>query len=144
MPAALSAKLAVAFVCFVVRANVLFAQVADEDELRSGVRREGAFFGVNALITKPAQSIALSLIAFMLESTQFVTRAANNGELFLDQPAAALFGIKALIGLIPGVAMLLGAILLTWYPLRGAYLLKAQADVLDLHEKKHQKLEKIM
>ena len=36
--------------------NVLFAQVADEDELRSGVRREGAFFGVNALITKPAQS----------------------------------------------------------------------------------------
>jgi len=29
--------------------NVLFAQVADEDELRSGTRREGAFFGVNAL-----------------------------------------------------------------------------------------------
>ena len=39
--------------------NVLFAQVADEDELRSGSRREGAFFGVNALITKPAQSIAI-------------------------------------------------------------------------------------
>ncbi len=37
--------------------NVLFAQVADEDELRTGARREGAFFGVNALITKPAQSI---------------------------------------------------------------------------------------
>ena len=42
--------------------NVLFGQVADEDELRSGVRREGAFFGVNALITKPAQSVAIALI----------------------------------------------------------------------------------
>jgi len=28
------------------------------EELRSGVRREGAFFGVNALLTKPAQSVA--------------------------------------------------------------------------------------
>jgi len=123
--------------------NVLFAQVADEDELRSGVRREGAFFGVNALITKPAQSIALSLIAFILESTKFVTRAANNGELFLDQPAAAIFGIKALIGLIPGIAMIIGAILLIWYPLRGAHLEEVQAKVLNLHEEKHQKLEKM-
>jgi MFS family permease len=49
--------------------NVLFAQVADEDELRSGVRREGAFFGVNALITKPAQSVALALSPFILEAT---------------------------------------------------------------------------
>jgi len=124
--------------------NVLFAEVADEDELRSGGRREGAFFGVNALITKPAQSIALSLIAFMLESTQFVTRAANNGEIFLDQPAAAIFGIKALIGLVPGIAMILGAILLIWYPLRGAYLEKVQAEVLALHDKKHQELEKMI
>ncbi len=123
--------------------NVLFAQVADEDELRSGVRREGAFFGVNALITKPAQSIALSLIAFILESTKFVTRAEAGG-IFLDQPAEAIFGIKALIGLIPGTAMIVGAILLIWFPLRGAYLQKVQADVLDLHEKKHQELEKMM
>jgi GPH family glycoside/pentoside/hexuronide:cation symporter len=59
--------------------NVLFAQVADEDELRSGVRREGAFFGVNALLTKPAQSVALALIPFILETTHFVTREANQG-----------------------------------------------------------------
>ena len=120
--------------------NVLFAQVADEDELRSGVRREGAFFGVNALITKPAQSIALSLIAFILESTKFVTRAEAGG-IFLDQPSEAIFGIKALIGLIPGVALIIGAILLIWYPLRGAHLKEVQAKVLDLHEKKHQELE---
>lgn len=65
--------------------NVLFAQVVDEDEIRSGVRREGAFFGVNALLTKPAQSVALALTPFMLESTGFVTRMVNNGEAFLNQ-----------------------------------------------------------
>jgi GPH family glycoside/pentoside/hexuronide:cation symporter len=123
--------------------NVLFAQVADEDELRSGVRREGAFFGVNALITKPAQSVALALIPFVLEATAFVTREANQGEIFLNQPSEALFGIKALIGLIPGIAMLLGAILLRWYPLRGKYLEKVQAEVLALHAQKHEQLGKL-
>ena len=120
--------------------NVLFAQVADEDELRSGVRREGAFFGVNALITKPAQSVALALIPFVLEATRFVTREANQGVIFLDQPVGALFGIKVLIGLIPGVAMLLGAFLLQWFPLRGKYLEQVQQDVLALHARKHAQL----
>ncbi len=120
--------------------NVMFAQVADEDELRCGVRREGAFFGVNALITKPAQSVALALIPFVLESTAFVTREANQGQIFLNQPASAVLGIKVLIGLIPGLAMLLGAILLRWYPLRGEYLREVQEKVLALHAEKHARL----
>lgn len=121
--------------------NVLFAQVADEDELRSGVRREGAFFGVNALLTKPAQSVALALSPFILEITDFVTREANQGQIYLDQPAAALFGIRSLVGLIPGVAMLLGAIILIWFPLRGEYLGQVQAKVLALHARKHAQLQ---
>jgi GPH family glycoside/pentoside/hexuronide:cation symporter len=121
--------------------NVLFAQVADEDELRSGVRREGAFFGVNALLTKPAQSVALALSPFILELTDFVTREANQGQIFLDQPTAAIFGIRSLVGLVPGIAMLLGAIILIWFPLRGDYLGQVQAEVLALHARKHAQLE---
>jgi len=120
--------------------NVLFAQVADEDELRSGVRREGAFFGVNALLTKPAQSVALALIPFILEATHFVTREANQGQIFLNQPASALFGIKVLVGLIPGVAMLLGALILTAFPLRGAYLQHVKEEMLALHAEKRARL----
>jgi len=120
--------------------NVLFAQVADEDELRSGVRREGAFFGVNALLTKPAQSVALALIPFILEATHFVTREANQGQIFLNQPASALFGIKVLVGLIPGVAMLLGALILTAFPLRGAYLRRVKEEMLALHAEKRARL----
>ncbi len=117
--------------------NVLFAQVADEDELRSGVRREGAFFGVNALITKPAQSVALALSPFILEATHFVTRDQNAGQIFLEQPASAIFGIKTIAGLIPGLAMLLGAAILFLYPLRGKYLEQIQSQILELHAQKH-------
>ena len=121
--------------------NVLFAQVADEDELRTGVRREGAFFGINALITKPAQSISLALSPFILEATHFVTRDQNGGRIFLDQPASALTGIKMIAGLVPGVALLLGALILYAYPLRGAYLAKVQQDVLALHAEKQAQFE---
>ena len=64
---------------------LLLGQVIDEDEVRTGVRREGAFFGANALITKPAQSLALTLTAVILETSGFVTREANNNQIFLDQ-----------------------------------------------------------
>ncbi len=122
--------------------NVLFAQVADEDELRSGVRREGAFFGVNALITKPAQSIALALSPFILEATHFVTREQNLGQAFLNQPDSAILGIKMIAGLIPGVAMLLGALILFAYPLRGAYLERVRAQVLTLHAEKEERMRR--
>jgi GPH family glycoside/pentoside/hexuronide:cation symporter len=105
------------------------------------VRREGAFFGVNALLTKPAQSVALALIPFILEATHFITREASGGQITLDQPAGALFGIRVLVGLIPGVAMLLGAIILIWFPLRGRYLAEMQEQVLALHARKHAQLE---
>jgi glycoside/pentoside/hexuronide:cation symporter, GPH family len=121
--------------------NVLFAQVADEDEVRSGVRREGAFFGINALLTKPAQSVALVLIAQILAAAEFITRESNQGVIFLDQPESALFGIKILVGLIPGIAMLLGALILIWYPLKGTYLQDVQSKVLKMHAEKHALLD---
>jgi GPH family glycoside/pentoside/hexuronide:cation symporter len=122
--------------------NVLFAQVADEDELRSGVRREGAFFGINALLTKPAQSLALVLIAQILAAAEFVTRESNQGVIFLNQPASAILGIKALVGLIPGIALLLGALILAWYPLKGKNLADIQSKVLAMHADKQAKLAK--
>ena len=121
--------------------NVLFAEVADEDELRTGVRREGAFFGVNALLTKPAQSVALALMPFVLEATRFVTREQNLGKIYMNQPESALLGIKAIVGLIPGLALILGAIILIWFPLRGKRLEQVQEDVLALHARKRTQLD---
>ncbi len=123
--------------------NLLFAQVADEDELRSGVRREGAYFGVNALFTKPAQSIALALSPWILQITHFVTREQNNGHIFLNQPDSALMGIRLFGGLIPGLALLLGALILVWYPLRGDRLKRNQEASLAMHADKLARLEKI-
>ncbi len=46
--------------------------------------------------------------------------------------------MKIFAGVIPGVACLLGALILIWFPLRGTYLKKVQEDVLLLHQEKQE------
>lgn len=126
-----------------VLTNIMFAQVVDEDEIQSGVRREAMFFGTNALITKPAQSIAIALVPWILGLTSFISRKENGGEIFLNQGADAISGIKLFTGLIPGIAMLLGALILFAYPLHGDYLKEVQEKVLVMHAEKKSKLDSI-
>jgi len=115
---------------------VLLSQTIDEDELRSGRRREGAFFGTNALLTKPAQSLGIAIPPLILEQTGFITREANGGRIFFDQPAAALMGIRIYTGLIPALAYLLAILILVFYPIRGAYKQKLEQQVMDRHTAK--------
>jgi GPH family glycoside/pentoside/hexuronide:cation symporter len=121
-----------------VLTNVLFAQVADEDETISGVRREAMFFGTNALITKPAQSLAIAAAAILLQLSGFIP--AGKGGIVLDQPESAIFMMKIVVGFLPGLALLIGALIYIWYPLKGEYLTKVHEKVLRMHEEKHAKL----
>ena len=125
-----------------VLTNVLYAQVADEDETKSGVRREGVFFGMNAFVTKPAQSLGIAVAAVLLQLSGFRTPGPG-GEIILDQPASAIFMIKIIMGLLPGVALLIAALIYKWYPLKGDYLKEVQEKVLKMHEEKHAKLKEI-
>ncbi|MFX1487663.1 MAG: MFS transporter [Promethearchaeota archaeon] len=130
------------FVGPLIFTNVLFAQVTDEDELRTGVRREAAFFGVNAFFTKPAQSIAIIIPAALLDLANFIPHKIGDPPV-LPQPAEAIFAIRLFIGLIPGIALILAALILQLYPIRGVRWKKIQEDILILHEEKRKKLEEM-
>lgn len=120
---------------------LLLGQVIDEDEVKTGVRREGSYFGANALVTKPAQSLAITITTLALQAGNFVTRESNNGMIFLNQPETALLSIRAVMGLIPGVAMLLAALILFAFPIRGTRLRQIKETMLEMHAEKQEKLE---
>nr|MDO8087407.1 MFS transporter [Candidatus Sigynarchaeum springense] len=124
-----------------VLTNILFAQVTDEDEIKHGVRREAAFFGINALLTKPAQSLAIGLGAWLIEGSGFIPADPVTHAIHLPQPDAVLVAIRIFIGLVTGLAMLSGALILKWYPLRGEYLGMIQRKVLEMHAEKARKLQ---
>ncbi len=123
--------------------NIMFAQVSDEDEIKTGVRREAAFFGVNALITKPAQSLALWIPAFLLEINHFIPRDPITLEIYPYQPGGVYTAMRIFVGLLPGIALLIEALILSFYPLRGQHWKNLQKQVLILHDEKHQKLKEM-
>ena len=127
------------FVGPLIFTNVMFAQVADEDELKTGVRREAAFFGINALLTKPAQSLAIVIPTVLLDLSGFIPHGLGLPPV-LPQPAEAIFAIRLFISLIPGIALILAAFILQLYPIKGDYWDKIQKDILILHDQKHKKL----
>ncbi|MDY6845626.1 MAG: MFS transporter, partial [Chloroflexota bacterium] len=113
----------------------LLVQVIDDDEVRTGAGREGAFYGANALLIKPAQPLSLFLTVFILERSGFITRTMNNGEIFLSQAGSALFAIRTIVGLIPGLSLLISAEIFL-FPLKGEQLAKFKDTILSMHADK--------
>ncbi len=130
------------FVGPLVLNDIMFFQVTDEDELETGVRREAAFFGINALITKPAQSLAIVIPTALLAMSGFIPRP-EFGDPVLSQPVEAILAIRLFIGLIPGIALILASIILQFYPLKGEHWAKMQEEILILHDEKHKKLQEM-
>lgn len=112
----------------------VLADVIDQDELETGVRREGMYFGTNALITKPAQSVAAAIAGLVFFLTLY-NQDLGPGE---SQPASAIFGIKLLMGLIPAIIIIIGMIVLWRYPLnpRSDEYKEMKKACSDLHDEK--------
>jgi len=108
---------------------ILICDIIDKDELETGHRREGAYFGSAALFTKPAQSLAMALTGLVLFLTNY--EAAPRSEL-------AKLGIKLNIGLIPAIFLIIGVLIIMKFPIDGSSReykeWKKQIEIL--HDKK--------
>ena len=83
--------------------------VIEADEIASGARREGAFYGVVVFIQKSGTAFMLALVQWVLFRTGY-----RPGE---EQPASALLAIRLLIGAVPFVLLGLSMILAWRSPL---------------------------
>jgi glycoside/pentoside/hexuronide:cation symporter, GPH family len=92
--------------------ELLFARSIEYDYFRMGMRREGAYFGVNALIIRLSGTVVSYVMGSMLASTGY-------DSYMKVQPDTALFAIRALIGLIPAVLLAVGLAVSFFYPLKG-------------------------
>ena len=101
----------------------------DEDEVKNGSRREGMFFGMNALITKPALSLGPIVATLILVYYGYIQGSDT-------QSASALFGIKILFFLVPAIVLFISMIFIYFHPLHGERLEQMQKAVEELHIKK--------
>ncbi|MGE5591369.1 MAG: MFS transporter [Bacillota bacterium] len=106
--------------------DVLIADVIDEDELRTGVRREGMYFGVNGFLIRLGISLQAVIMGFVLKQTGYDPSLAA-------QPASAIWGLRVLVSLIPIGGLLIALAFLRTYPLDGGQLERVRAE---LHAKR--------
>lgn len=107
----------------------------DQDELLSGQRREGMFYGVNALLVKPAESFGPAVGTAILLAFAYIQGVPAE-----SQPDSVFVGIKVVFLLIPALISLLSIILLQLYPLKGDQLKDLQKQLKDKHLEKRQAL----
>jgi Na+/melibiose symporter-like transporter len=84
----------------------MLADISDEHELEHGVRREGVFFGAEALAEKASSGIGLLVAGIAIDVIRFPSEAASNGV-----PPEAV----ARLGLVYGPVLLLSAGLSTLF-----------------------------
>ncbi|PIS30239.1 MFS transporter [Candidatus Saganbacteria bacterium CG08_land_8_20_14_0_20_45_16] len=109
--------------------DVLLADVIDEDETRTGTRREGLYFGLNSFISRLAIVLEALSIGYV-----FTNRGYN--PYVYTQPTDFLSGLRWLIAWLPILALGLTFILLLFYPLFGQRLLDMESRVAKIHDKK--------
>nr|WP_240506744.1 MFS transporter [Thermoactinospora rubra] len=88
----------------------LLAEIADDDAARTGLRRTGAYFGLNGMLSKAAFAVQGLLVATVLPLTGYVPGAG--------QPAGALAGIRFLFAGVPLLCCVLGFVVLGFAALR--------------------------
>ncbi len=98
-----AALVGVGFGCVQVMPWAIIPDAVEYDELQSGRRHEGMFYSLVTLFRKVSVSLAVPLTLVVLGWTGYVANAEV-------QPASAVLGMVVLVGVVPAVLFLVGAL----------------------------------
>lgn len=90
--------------------DVLLSEVIDEDERKTGERREGMYFGMNGFIVRWGVSLQAAVLGLILETSGYSADLAV-------QPDSAILGIRLMLSGLPLAVLLLSLWFFYKYPL---------------------------
>lgn len=99
-------------VCYLVP-NAMLPDTIEYDELLTGQRREGIFYGFFVFLQKTSLALGTFVVGWALELAGYV---ASTGEQVV-QPESALTAIRIAIGPLPAVAILIGMLFAWRFPI---------------------------
>lgn len=94
----------------------MLPDVIELDELETGKRREGAFYGFFVLLQKLGLALGLFVIGQVLNATGYITPPANATET-ITQPDSALLAIRLMMGPLAALILGIGVVLVTRFPI---------------------------
>ena len=94
----------------------MMPDVIELDELQTGQRREGVFYGFMVLMQKFGLAFGLFLVGIALQASGFQENIPGQTELPI-QPDSALFAIRIATGPVPAICLICGLVLTYFYPI---------------------------
>ncbi len=93
----------------------MIPDIIELDELNTGQRREGVFYGFMVLLQKIGLAVGLGLSGWLLDLAGYIEKT----EAIADptQPDSALFALRLIVGPVPMVFLILGIITAWRYPI---------------------------
>jgi len=111
--------------------DIIIADIVDEDEVKTGIRREGGYYGVNIFFQRFA-----TVFVFLIIGPVFLI--ADWAEFNpIDIPE---FGLRSLMFIYPAIALLIAIIAIFFYPLDGERLKQIKQQRENIHREKKLKV----
>ncbi len=127
-PIAFIASLGVS-VCYLIPWSML-PDVIELDELETGQRREGVFYGFFVFLQKLGISLGIAASNLILDWTGYVKPLYAGAPLLEDQPAAVLLALRSFVSIAPIVILTAGILAVRAYPITRQKHAEIQAALL--------------
>lgn len=116
----------VAFAGIFLMDNILISDVIDEDEVKTGQRREGMYFGLNGLVVTLSTAIVSVAFGIIAPAYGYDTRLEI-------QPESVATGFRVFMTGLPFVGCALAFLALLTYPLHGEQLRMVKEILAERH-----------
>lgn len=110
--------------------DVLISDVIDEDQLRSGARREGMYFGMNGFVIRLSIALQGLLISAFLGAAHYVPGGGTTA-----QPAAVIPALRALMTYVPWASLALALLAAYLHKLDGPRLVEVRRMLAEAQAK---------
>ncbi len=113
--------------------DIVVSDIVDEDETKTGIRREASYYGINSLGIRLNTILVFLAIGMVFTNVGWAVYEPEN------VTPAVILGLRVLMFVFPAIAITIGIISMSRYPLDGENLKKVKAEVEKLHGQKREK-----
>ncbi|MFX1235132.1 MAG: MFS transporter [Promethearchaeota archaeon] len=112
--------------------DIIIADIIDEDEVKSGIRREGGYYGINIFFQRFATVFVFIIIGpvFLVADYPYFTGSMT---------PEIEFGLRSLMFIYPAIALIIAIIAIYFYPLDGERLKQVKEQREKIHQEKKSK-----
>ena len=113
--------------------DILIASVMDEDELLTGTRRTGGYYGISTFILRFSTIFMFLTISIVFNSVGWAVFDPKRAD------ADTIMGLRILMCVFPAIALGVGILALTRFPINKNRYLEIQQELEKLHKEKSER-----